>query len=141
MVATFKFKPTAEELNERFDGTLGATLGIKIIEVGDDFLRGTMPVDHRTKQPIGLLHGGASAALAETLGSIGSVLFIDQPNTYPVGLEINANHLKSISSGQVIGTAKPVRIGRSVHVWNIEIHNEKQELICVSRLTVMLISK
>ncbi|MEO5583720.1 MAG: hotdog fold thioesterase [Saprospiraceae bacterium] len=141
MALTFKYKPTAEELNERFSGTLGETLGIKIIEVGDDFLRGSMPVDHRTKQPVGLLHGGASAALAETLGSLGSALFIDQFNTYPVGLEINANHLRSVSSGQVIGTAKPIRIGRTVHVWNIEIHNEMQELICISRLTVMLISK
>ncbi|MEP7323393.1 MAG: hotdog fold thioesterase [Saprospiraceae bacterium] len=141
MAITFKFKTTPEALNEQFSGTLGETLGIKIIEVGDDFLRGSMPVDHRTKQPFGLLHGGASAALAETLGSLGSALFIDQTNTYPVGLEVNANHLKSVSSGEVIGTAKPVRIGRNVHVWNIEIHNEKQELICVSRLTVMLISK
>jgi 1,4-dihydroxy-2-naphthoyl-CoA hydrolase len=141
MSATFKFKPTPEEFNERFSGTLGESLGIRIIEVGDDFIKASMPVDHRTKQPIGLLHGGASAALAETLGSLGSTLFIDQLNTYPVGLEINANHLKSVSSGLVIGTAKPVRIGRTVHVWNIEIHNEMQELICVSRLTVMLITK
>ena len=141
MPSTFKFKPTLEQINEMFHGTMGETLGIKFIEIGNDFLKASMPVDHRSKQPMGLLHGGASAALAETLGSLGSQLFIDQLNTYPVGLEINANHLKSVSSGQVIGTAKPIRIGRTVHVWSIEIHNEANELICVSRLTVMLISK
>jgi 1,4-dihydroxy-2-naphthoyl-CoA hydrolase len=141
MTPSFKFKPTLEQINEMFHGTMGETLGIKFIEIGNDFLKASMPVDHRSKQPMGLLHGGASAALAETLGSLGSQLFIDQSNTYSVGLEINANHLKSVSSGLVIGTAKPIRIGRTVHVWSIEIHNEANELICVSRLTVMLITK
>ena len=141
MPPSFKFIPTLDQINEMFNGTMGETLGIKIIEIGNDFIKATMPVDHRTKQPMGLLHGGASAALAETLGSIGSQLFIDQLNSYPVGLEINANHLKAVSFGLVTGTAKPIRIGRTVHVWSIEIHNEANELICISRLTVMLITK
>lgn len=141
MIIPFIIKPTVEQLNERFQGTLGETLGIHITEVGDNFLTASMPVDHRTIQPMGLLHGGASAALAETLGSIGSSLYINKPNTYPVGIEINANHLKSVSSGLVYATAKPIRIGRTVHVWNVEIHNEQNDLICVSRLTVMLIEK
>lgn len=137
----FKYRPTLEQLNERFENTLAHTLDIKIIELGEDFIRATMPVDHRTQQPMGLLHGGASAALAETLGSIGSLLCSDHPHAHPVGLEINANHLKSVTSGKVTGTASPVRIGRNIHVWNIEIRNDKHELVCVSRLTVMMVTK
>ena len=141
MAMNFKYKPTPEQLNERSKDNLSEALGIQITEVGDDYIKASMPVDRRTMQPMGLLHGGASAALAETLGSVGSLLYIDAPNTYPVGLEINANHLKSVSSGIVIGTAKAIRIGRTIHVWNIEIHNDQNDLICVSRLTVMLVSK
>ena len=137
----FKFKPTPEQLDERSQNTLTENLGIRFKEVGDDFLIATMPVGHRTKQPLGLLHGGASAALAETLGSVGSTLFIDTPNTYPVGLELNANHLKAVTSGVVTGKASPIKIGRTIHVWNIEIRNDSGELICISRLTVMLINK
>lgn len=137
----FKYRPTPEQLNERSPNTLTENLGIRFTEVGDDFLLATMPVDHRTRQPLGLLHGGASAALAETLGSVGSTLFIDTPNTFPVGLELNANHLKAVHSGVVTGKASPIKIGRTIHVWNIEIRNETGELICISRLTVMLINK
>ncbi|MDZ4709481.1 MAG: hotdog fold thioesterase [Saprospiraceae bacterium] len=141
MPEIFKFRPTLEQLNDRFENTLGEVLGIQIIALGEDSITATMPVDRRTHQPLGLLHGGASAALAETLGSIASLLCIDQPNTYPVGIEINANHLTSVSSGFVTATARPFKIGRTLHVWNIEIRNEKEELICISRLTVMLITK
>ena len=141
MGMTFKYKPSIEDLNERLKGNLGEALGIEITALGDDYLKARMPIDHRTTQPMGLLHGGASAALAETLGSLGSLLYIDTPNTYPVGIEINANHLKSATAGFVTGTAKAIRVGRNVHVWNIDIANENDQLICVSRLTVMLINK
>lgn len=141
MGMTFKYKPSIEDLNERLKGNLGEALGIEITALGDDYLKARMPIDHRTTQPMGLLHGGASAALAETLGSLGSLLYIDTPNTYPVGIEINANHLKSATAGFVTGTAKAIRVGRNVHVWNIDITNENDQLICVSRLTVMIINK
>ena len=100
-----------------------------------------MPVDHRTKQPMGILHGGASAAFAETLGSIASLLCVDTPNTFPVGVEINVNHLKSVSDGFITGIVKPIRIGRNIHVWNIEMYNQNKEMTAISRLTVMLINK
>ncbi len=137
----FKYIPTIEQLNDRTEHTLAVSLGIRITEIGDHWIKATMPVDHRTHQPMGLLHGGASVALAETLGSIGSLLYIDTPNTYPVGLEINANHLRSVSTGIVTGTATPVKIGRTIHVWSIEIRDETNELVCTSRLTVMLVTK
>lgn len=137
----FKYIPTIEQLNDRTEHTLAVSLGIRITEIGDHWIKATMPVDHRTHQPMGLLHGGASVALAETLGSIGSLLYIDTPNTYPVGLEINANHLRSVSTGIVTGTATPVKIGRTIHVWSIEIRDETNELVCASRLTVMLVTK
>lgn len=116
-------------------------LDMKFTEIGDDFLKATMPVDKRTKQPAGLLHGGASVALAESLGSIASALCLKSQDKMPVGIEINANHLKSATSGLVTGTCRPIRVGQTMHVWNIEIHNEKMELVCVSRLTVMIVDK
>lgn len=130
---------TISQLNERIDLGLSQHIGIEYLELGDDFISARMPVDHRTHQPMGLLHGGASAVLAETLGSIGSLLLLEDPQAAPVGLELNCNHIKSIREGWVIGTAKPIHIGRKTHVWNIEIRNENQELICVSRLTTMII--
>lgn len=141
MAGIFKIRPTLEQLNERFDHTLAEVLGMRITELGDDYIKATMPVDRRTHQPLGLLHGGASAALAETIGSIASLLCIDTPNTYPVGIEINANHLTSVTSGLVTATARPFKLGRTIHVWSIEIRDEKDTLICVSRLTVMCITK
>ena len=117
------------------------TLGMVFTDFGDDFLTATMPVDHRTKQPAGLLHGGASVALAESLGSIASALCLKSPSKMPVGIEINANHLKSATSGLVTGKVTPIRVGGSLHVWNIEIHNDKNELVCVSRLSVMIVDK
>ena len=134
-------KPTIELLNKMSANTMCEHLEMKFTEIGDDFLVATMPVDNRTKQPAGLLHGGASAALAETLGSVASALCLTSDNKMPVGIEINANHLKSARSGVVTGKVKPVRLGQSLHVWNIEIHNEKAELVCVSRLTVMVVDK
>lgn len=119
--------------------TLGSLIGIQFTEVGDNFLKATMPVDKRTHQPYGLLHGGASAALAETLGSVASALVIDREKHFVVGLEINANHIRSVRSGLVTGIVKPIHLGRSTHVWDIKIFNEKDELVCVSRLTVAVL--
>lgn len=116
-------------------------LGIEFTEVGDDFICATMPVDHRTHQPLGLLHGGASVALAETLGSIAATLTVDRKTQYCVGLEINANHIKSIREGKVLGTVRPIHIGKKTHVWDIKITNEQNELISVSRITIAVIDK
>lgn len=121
--------------------TLGEQLGMEFTEIGEDFIKGTMPVDHRTKQPYGLLHGGASVALAETLGSIGSALVVDQSKFNCVGLEINANHLRSVRDGFVTGIAKPIHIGASTHVWDIRITDQRDKIVCISRLTVAVIKK
>lgn len=121
------------------DNTLGATLGIEITEVGDDFVRGTMPVDGRTRQPFGLLHGGASVALAESLGSLASYLTLPDDGSAAVGLEINANHIRAKRDGVVTGTARPLHLGRSTQVWEIRIEDEARQLICVSRLTMAVV--
>jgi 1,4-dihydroxy-2-naphthoyl-CoA hydrolase len=121
--------------------TMGTHLGMQFIELGNDFLKMSMPVDERTKQPYGLLHGGASCALAETVGSIASALVIDTSKQICVGLEINANHLRGVKDGTVIATATRLHIGSSTHVWDIKIHNEQEKLICVSRLTVAILAK
>lgn len=121
--------------------TLGEQLGMEFTEIGEDYIKGTMPVDHRTKQPYGLLHGGASVALAETLGSIGSALVVDQSKFNCVGLEINANHLRSVRDGFVTGIAKPIHIGASTHVWDIRITDQRDKLVCISRLTVAVIKQ
>ena len=116
-------------------------LGIVFTEVGDDYLQATMPVDHRHHQPYGLLHGGASVTLAETLGSVGAHLTVDSEKFNSVGLEINANHIRAVRSGLVTGTARPIHVGRSTQVWEIRITNEQDKLTCVSRLTVAVIEK
>lgn len=135
----WKNNPTAEGLNNFRTRTLVEHLDIKFTEIGEDYLIATMPVDHRTVQPMGLLHGGASAALAETMGSVASLLQLDDVMKYSVvGIEINANHLKSAMSGLVYGKVTPVKVGKRLHVWNIEIRNDSDELICVSRLTTMI---
>lgn len=123
------------------ENTLSDHLGIQFTGLGDDYLKATMPVDHRTVQPYGLLHGGASAALAETLGSICSALVINREKFICVGIEINANHIRSIRSGFVTGTCTPIHIGGSTHVWDIRIHNEHDKLLCISRLTVAILKK
>lgn len=116
-------------------------LDIQITELGDDFIRGTMPVDHRTVQPYGILHGGASVSLAETLGSIAAHLVIDGSKFYTVGQEINANHIRPASKGRVTGTARPIHLGRSSQIWGIEITNEDGKLVCISRITMAVVSK
>ncbi len=121
--------------------TLSEHLEIKFTEVGDNFLKASMPVDHRTKQPYGLLHGGASVALAETLGSIASALVIDRKQFICVGMEINANHVRGVRTGTVTGTCTPLHLGATTHVWDIRIHDENKKLICVSRLTVAILKK
>ena len=130
-----------KRINDSIQNTMTSTIGIKITDIGDDFICGKMPVDERTTQPFGLLHGGASAALAETLGSIGGGIKVYSNNETVVGIEINANHLKSVRDGWVYGKATPIRIGKKIQVWNIEITNEDDDLICVSRLTLAVIPK
>lgn len=121
--------------------TMSETLGMKFTGIGDDHLKISMPVDERTKQPYGLLHGGASVALAETVGSVASALVIDHTKFLCVGIEINANHVRSAKEGLVTGTCKPIHIGSSTHVWEIKIHDEKDRLICISRLTVSILER
>jgi len=129
------------QLNLGNKGTLMESLGIQFTDAKDGFVEATMPVDTRTHQPMGLLHGGATAALAETLGSVGSYMLIDRENQATVGIEVNANHLKGISSGSVIGKAHIQHQGRKLHVWNIEVFDEKENKIAVCRLTNMIIDK
>lgn len=116
-------------------------LGIEFTEVGDNFLSATMPVDHRTVQPMGLLHGGASLALAETLGSIAANYVVNPETHYCVGLDINGNHLRAVRSGKVTGTASPLHLGSSTQVWSIEIRDEEGRLVCISRLTMAVLSR
>ena len=130
-----------KRINDGIQNTMTSTIGIEITDIGDDFICGKMPVDERTTQPFGLLHGGASVALAETLGSIGGGIKVYKNNETVVGIEINANHLKSARDGWVYGKAIPIRIGKKIQVWNIEITNEDDDLICVSRLTLAVITK
>jgi 1,4-dihydroxy-2-naphthoyl-CoA hydrolase len=132
---------TLEKLNSLRKGTMMEHLGIELTEVGPNFLCGKMPVDHRTRQPMGLLHGGASVALAETLGSLGAYLQIDPATQACVGLEINANHLKSVREGFVFGRATALHLGRSTQVWEIRITSEAGDLVCISRITMAVIQK
>lgn len=132
---------TLEQLNESTDATLVRHLGILFTEIGEDFIRGTMPVDSRTWQPFGLLHGGASVVLAETLGSTGANLCVDTAQYACVGQEINANHVRSVRGGLVTGTARPLHLGGRTHVWGIDISDENRELICISRLTTAVIAR
>jgi 1,4-dihydroxy-2-naphthoyl-CoA hydrolase len=119
--------------------TMAEFLDLKWEEIGEDYLKLSMPVNAKTQQPYGFLHGGASCVLAETVGSVASALVIDRENFYCVGLEINANHLKSVSEGIVIATASPLHLGKSTHVWDIKIYDDKEKLFCVSRLTVAIL--
>lgn len=131
----WKVKPTHDYIKSVERKNMGDFLGIEITDIGDDYLTARMPVDERTTQPFGLLHGGASCVLAETIGSIASTFCIDITKEMAVGIEINANHLRGARKGFVHGTARPVYIGKSIHVWNIEIVDDLKKLICVSRLT------
>jgi 1,4-dihydroxy-2-naphthoyl-CoA hydrolase len=132
---------TPDMLNAGSQQSLVSHLGIEFIEVGPDFLRAKMPVDERTIQPFGLLHGGASVALAETVGSVASSLQIDLNEQICVGMEINANHVRSVRSGYVYGTARPIHLGRKTHIWEIKITDDAENLVSVSRLTMMILDK
>lgn len=138
-MSIWKTTPDLERLNALSAHTLVAHLGIRVTAFGDDWVAGTMPVDARTQQPFGLLHGGASAALAETLGSLAANLCCEPGKARAVGLEINANHLRATTSGVVTGTARPVHIGRTTQVWDIRIEDEHGRAICVSRLTCAVV--
>lgn len=133
--------PSLESLNSTRQDTLSGVLGIEYSDIGPDFLRATMPVNNTTRQPYGILHGGASVTLAESLGSIGAFLVLNPATHYPVGLDINANHIRSVREGMVIGTATPAHLGRTTHVWEIQIHNEANQLTCISRLTVAILAR
>jgi 1,4-dihydroxy-2-naphthoyl-CoA hydrolase len=130
-----------EQINIFGKNTMMDSLGIKITDFGDGYISGKMPVDERTIQPFGLLHGGASAALAETLGSIAGGMKVDLEGKTVVGIEINCNHLRSVRSGWVNGIAKPIKLGKKIQVWNIEIKNDNDDLVAVSRLTLAVIDK
>ncbi|TFG90553.1 MAG: hotdog fold thioesterase [Syntrophobacterales bacterium] len=132
---------TLEELNQIMDDTLISHVGIEFVEIGDDFLCARMPVDQRTRQPMGILHGGASVVLAETLGSAASNLAVNRDEFYAVGLEINANHVRSVASGYVIGTARPLHLGKTTQVWEMQIRDEDGNLVCVSRMTNVVLKK
>lgn len=129
-----------EDLNKLRRNTLNELMGIRITEIGEDYLKAVMPVDDRTRQPMGILHGGASMVLAESIGSFGSYLAI-APDKRCVGLDINANHIRSIADGWVTGTARPIHIGGSTHVWDIRITDEKERLICLARLTMAIMNQ
>jgi len=130
-----------ETLNAFGKGTLAEALGIEITDFGSDFVSGKMPVDQRTIQPFGLLHGGSSAALAETLGSIAGGMALKDDGKTVVGVEINCNHLRSAKNGWVRGKATPIKIGKRIQVWNIDIHNDNREMVATSRLTLAVINK
>ena len=135
----FKKEFSLQKLQAMSAGTMGEHIGIVFTEIGDAYLKATMPVDERTRQPYGLLHGGASVALAETLGSVASSLVLDTSVFICVGLEINANHIRSARQGLVTGIATPIHLGSSTHVWDIKIYNERERLLCISRLTVAIL--
>ena len=132
---------TLESLKKLSANSMVSHLGIEIIRIGEDFIEAKMPVDSRTQQPMGLLHGGASVTLAETLGSLAATCCVNPETQYCVGLDINANHIKSVKTGYVFGITKPVHIGKRTHVWEIRIVNEQKELICISRITMAVIDK
>ena len=131
---------TLDDVNSRNPGTLNEALGIRVTEIGEDYLRGTMPCDARTKQPFGLLHGGANVALAETLGSIAGLMALEDGAGRTVGIEINANHVRGVRDGIVTGTARPVHVGRSTQVWAIRIEDEEGRLSCISRITLAVVA-
>ena len=140
-MSIWRASPTPEELTARGAASMPGLLGIRFTEVGPDYLRASMPVHERTHQPFGLLHGGASVTLAETVGSVASMLCVDPERYLCVGQEINANHLRGLSSGSVIATARPWHLGGRSHVWHIEIRDERERLVCVSRLTMAIIER
>ena len=137
----FKSNRTVESLNKWSINTMASQIGIEFTAIGEDFLEARMPVDHRTHQPLGLLHGGASVTLAETLGSVAATLCVDETTHFCVGLEINANHIRSVKSGYVKGVTKPVHIGKKTQVWEIRISTTEGELVCISRITMAVLDR
>lgn len=137
----WRAQATAEQLMQRSRNTLAEHLGIRITEIGPDYVRATMPVNSQTHQPQGILHGGASVALAETIGSLAANLCVDLTKYVCVGQEINANHLRPVSSGLVTGTARPFHVGGRSQVWGIEIRDENDKLVCVSRITMAVVER
>ncbi|HEY1033011.1 MAG TPA: hotdog fold thioesterase [Flavipsychrobacter sp.] len=132
---------TLADLNSLSKGTMAEVLDIRFTEIGDNYLKASMPVDNRTRQPYGLLHGGASAALAETIGSVASSLCIDTEKQICVGIEINCNHIRGKKDGLVTATAEALHIGNTTHVWDIKIRDEREKLVCAGRLTVAILKK
>lgn len=130
-----------ESIRTRSKDTLATQLGIEFVEIGDNFLSAKMPVDARTRQPLGILNGGASCALAETVASTAANYCVKQSEAYCVGLDINANHLRPAREGYVIGTAHPIHLGKKTHVWQIDIDNEKNQRVCIARLTLMVMMR
>ena len=140
-MAIWKQSIDLDRINSWNRNTLVEYLDMRVTEVGEDYVRGTMPVDARTRQPFGLLHGGASVALAESLGSLAANLVLDSGKEMAVGLDINANHVRAATAGRVTGTARPLHIGRSTHVWEIRIEDEDARLVCISRLTMAVVPR
>ena len=134
-------KHVIDKVNNSFQDTMMSVLGIEITDFGESYVSGKMPVDSRTKQPFGLLHGGASAAFAETLGSIGAGKHVDLEEYSVVGVELNSSHLKAVRTGWVFGKATPIRVGRTIQVWGIDIKNQEDDLVCKSRLTLAVIKR
>ena len=132
---------TLEEVNALRRNTLLEHLDIRFVEIGENELRATMPVDRRTVQPMGLLHGGASAALAESLGSVAATLCVNTDKHYCVGLEINANHIRPVRQGTVTGVARPIHIGKTTQVWEIKIYDRRDKLVCISRITLAVMNR
>ena len=137
----FSSKIDLAAVNKKAKESMVGHVGIELTEIGENYISGKMSVDHRTKQPYGLLHGGASVVLAETLGSYGSGFLVNMEEEYPVGLEINANHIKSVTEGFVYGKATIIHAGKKTHIWDIRITDEKGKLVCISRLTVAIIER
>lgn len=136
------FKPfSLEALNERGKNTMAAWMGIRFVEIGDNHLTATMPADERTKQPIGIVHGGANVALAETVASTAANLVLDLERYYCVGLEINANHIRSVKEGLISGVASPIHLGRTTQVWEIKLFNEDGKITCLSRMTAAVMER
>lgn len=140
-MSIWRTETSVEQLRVHSRNTLVDTIGIRVTELGPDYVRATMPVSPRTHQPMGVLHGGASVALAETVGSLAANLCVDQARYVCLGQEINANHLRPVSSGIVTATARPFHIGKRTHVWGIEIRDEQEKLVCVSRLTMAVVDR
>lgn len=140
-MGVFKTKMTVDALNQWSSSGLAHNLGIEFTAVGEDYLEARMPVDDRTRQPLGLLHGGASVALAETMGSVASTLCVDMSTQFCVGLEINANHIKGIREGFVHAVTKPLHLGKKTHVWEIRITTPPGDLVCISRITMAVLDK